>query len=83
MSLSARLADWTDWDAAAFSLDRELGIFASDGDWLTVKHVFWTDNQLGRGWRTHHCACTSWRAGESGGTRPTVPMGRSQPLNGP
>jgi hypothetical protein len=59
MSLSARLADWTDWDAAAFSLDRELGIFASDGDWLTVKHVFWTDNQLGRGWRTH-----SWRSHE-------------------
>jgi hypothetical protein len=37
MSLSARLADWTDWVAAAFSLGRELGIFASDGDWLTVK----------------------------------------------
>jgi hypothetical protein len=48
MSLADELEYWTDWDAAAFALGHALGLF-QDADPLRVKHVFWTDNQLGNG----------------------------------
>jgi hypothetical protein len=48
VSLADDLDDWTDWDAAAYALGRTLGLF-HDADFLGVKHVFWTDNQLGNG----------------------------------
>ncbi|GLI00926.1 hypothetical protein [Phytohabitans aurantiacus] len=50
MALADDLDDWTDWDAAAYVLGRILGLFP-DADFLDVKHVFWTDNQLGNGLR--------------------------------
>ena len=48
MSLPDRLADWTDWDVAAYEVGRCLGVlhgnFATDN-----KGVFWSDNRLGNG----------------------------------
>ena len=48
MSLADDLADWTDWDVAAYALGRALGLFR-EADFLGVKQVFWTDNHLGVG----------------------------------
>ena len=48
VSLADDLDGWTDWDAAAYALGRTLGLFL-DAESLRVKHVFWTDNQLGNG----------------------------------
>lgn len=45
------LADWTDWDVAAFELGHALGVF-EDRTFLDVKHVFWTSNSLGGGLHT-------------------------------
>ncbi|MFF4262042.1 hypothetical protein ACFY7Y_36725 [Streptomyces virginiae] len=47
MDLSKGLADWTDWDGAAFVVGRSLGIFPKDETFTQVKGVFWTDNPLG------------------------------------
>ncbi len=44
--LADDLHDWTDWDGAGYALGRVLGLFR-DADLLGVKHVFWSDNQLG------------------------------------
>jgi hypothetical protein len=49
MTLKSRLKDWTDWDGAAFHLGLELGVFESEDDWSRTKHIFWTDNRLGKG----------------------------------
>ncbi|BBC33906.1 hypothetical protein SGFS_052000 [Streptomyces graminofaciens] len=47
MDLSEGLADWTDWDGAAFLVGRSLGIFDASETFPETKHVFWTDNPLG------------------------------------
>ncbi|MER5888072.1 hypothetical protein ABT160_29995 [Streptomyces sp. NPDC001941] len=47
MDLSEGLAEWTDWDAAAFAVGLSLGIFEESVTITQVKSVFWTDNPLG------------------------------------
>ncbi len=47
MDLSEGLAEWTDWDGAAFEVGRSLGIFDSSESFTQVKWVFWTDNPVG------------------------------------
>ncbi|MFJ8113919.1 hypothetical protein [Streptomyces sp. NPDC096132] len=47
MDLSERLAEWMDWDGAAFLVGSCLGIFAESESFTRVKAVFWTDNPLG------------------------------------
>ncbi|NNN30990.1 hypothetical protein HLK59_11530 [Streptomyces sp. S3(2020)] len=47
MNLAKDLADWTDWDSAAFEVGRSLGIFGESETFAQVKWVFWTDNPLG------------------------------------
>jgi hypothetical protein len=46
--LADDLQDWTEWDGAAYDLGCALGLFR-DTDFQWVKHIFWTDNQLGNG----------------------------------
>ena len=46
--LAEDLADWTDWDVAAYRLGRTLGVF-DDKDFRQAKGTFWTDNPLGNG----------------------------------
>jgi hypothetical protein len=48
-SLRERLTDWTDWDHAAFALGCSLGLFSTNATTFDVKHVFWTDNEIGSG----------------------------------
>ncbi|MEU4804653.1 hypothetical protein [Actinosynnema sp. NPDC023587] len=47
MELREDLADWTDWDFAAYGLGLALGIFPPTGEFHRVKHLFWSDNALG------------------------------------
>ena len=47
-NLSEALADWTDWDGAAFELGRALGLFEGQ-TFQGAKGVFWSDNPLGNG----------------------------------
>lgn len=47
VEFSEGLADWTDWDGAAFTLGRSLGIFSETETFTQVKWVFWTNNPLG------------------------------------
>ncbi|MEU6376007.1 hypothetical protein [Streptomyces sp. NPDC046909] len=47
MDLSEGLADWTDWDGAAFLVGHSLGIFGASEAFTEVKWVFWTGNPLG------------------------------------
>lgn len=47
VDLSEELAEWTDWDGAAFVVGRSLGIFDASVTFTKVKAVFWTDNPLG------------------------------------
>jgi hypothetical protein len=49
VSLAGDLADWTDWDVAAFLLGRVLGLFAGQDFSAGAKGVFWTDNPIGNG----------------------------------
>lgn len=49
MSLRQDLADWADWDAAAYRLGRSLGLFKGHDFQTDAKHVFWTDSPLGNG----------------------------------
>jgi hypothetical protein len=46
--LSESLGDWTDWDVASYELGCCLGLFESQSFQVDVKHVFWTENPLGR-----------------------------------
>jgi hypothetical protein len=48
VNLADELAEWTDWDVAAYRLGRSVGLFA-DLDWYAAKGVFWTDNEVGNG----------------------------------
>lgn len=51
--LKIRLANWHDWDGAAYELGVCLGIWGdygaplSEDPWHGLKHIFWTDNPLG------------------------------------
>ena len=48
MTLAADLAEWTDWDYAAYRLGLCLGVL--NGDFATDKKgVLWSDNCLGNG----------------------------------
>ena len=49
MALSRTLADWTDWDSAAYAVGTALGVFTGDEDWLSMKGTFWSANPLGDG----------------------------------
>jgi hypothetical protein len=41
-TLRERLAEWTDWDFAAFQLSRSVGLMGPDVKFATdAKHVFW------------------------------------------
>ncbi|MDX3587420.1 hypothetical protein OG920_44500 [Streptomyces europaeiscabiei] len=46
MDLSEGLAEWTDWDGAAFLVGCALGILGDSETFTEVKWVFWTDNPL-------------------------------------
>ena len=54
------MAEWEDWDGAAYLLGRALGIFENQA-FLAVKGVFWTDNDLGNG--LHDALLSLVRAG--------------------
>lgn len=51
--LKVRLSDWRDWDTAAYELGVCLGLWMDFGapvyedPWHGLKHIFWTDNNLG------------------------------------
>jgi hypothetical protein len=48
-SLRDALVDWTDWDGAAHALARTLGLMMPSVSLPTdVKHVYWSDNPIGR-----------------------------------
>ena len=49
VSLAEDLADWEDWDGAAYLLGRSLGLFRDQNFQTDAKHVFWTDDDLGNG----------------------------------
>jgi len=49
MSLAEDLAEWLDWDLAAYLFGRSLGLFQNQAFQTDAKHVFWTDNDLGNG----------------------------------
>lgn len=51
VALSSALAEWTDWDVAAFALGCALGVFEDLGPTGFRQHkgMFWTDNPLGNG----------------------------------
>ena len=47
VGLRETLADWTDWDMAAFCLGRTLGLYERQNDWWRMKGTFWTENPMG------------------------------------
>lgn len=47
MDLPEGLAEWTDWDGAAFVVGRSLGIAGESETFTQLKGLFWTDNPLG------------------------------------
>jgi hypothetical protein len=49
VGLSEDLADWTDWDLAAFMLGQALGLFEGMNFATDTKGSFWTDNPVGNG----------------------------------
>lgn len=51
VDLHRTLAEWTDWDAAAFALGRAIGFYETPG-LQRFKSDFWTDNSVGNG--LHH-----------------------------
>jgi hypothetical protein len=48
VTLAVDLAQWTDWDAAAFVLGLNLGLF-QNSQFAGVKYIFWSDTELGEG----------------------------------
>jgi hypothetical protein len=46
-SFPTALADWTDFDTAAFELGRALGVFTEADSFQSVKGVFWSSSPLG------------------------------------
>jgi hypothetical protein len=48
VGLREALADWTDWDFAAYYLARALGVMREDVRFhLEAKHVFWSNHPIG------------------------------------
>lgn len=47
--LPTALAEWTDWDFAAFALGRAIRLYERPADYQFVKGNFWTDNPRGNG----------------------------------
>lgn len=47
-TLVEALADWTDWDLAAYRLGQSLGLFKDLDFAVDTKWVFWTNNVLGQ-----------------------------------
>ena len=45
--LPAALAEWTDFDVAAFELGRALGIFTAEDSFASVKGALWSNSPLG------------------------------------
>jgi len=43
------LADWTDWDGAAYCLARSLDILREGDSFINAKPIFWASNPLGEG----------------------------------
>jgi hypothetical protein len=60
VSFADDLADWADWDVAAYLLGRSLGLFQGE-TFQSAKGVFWTDNDLGNGLHTALLALASAR----------------------
>ena len=60
MTLADRLAEWRDWDGAAFELGVVLGLF-EEGDWLKNKGIVWSANPVGD--VLHEILLTLTRAG--------------------
>lgn len=48
-ALNIALANWEDWDVAAFALGRAIGLYELPTDFQRKKHVFWTENAVGGG----------------------------------
>lgn len=46
VTLDCALADWTDWDLAAYALGHATGLFKEES-FGESKGLFWTDNTLG------------------------------------
>jgi|AntRauTorckE6833_2_1112554.scaffolds.fasta_scaffold03337_8 hypothetical protein len=45
-TLKIRLAEPEDFDGAMYHLGQVLGIFDEDTEFRTVKHIFWSRNEL-------------------------------------
>jgi hypothetical protein len=60
MPFAQQLAEWTDWDTAAYLLGQTLGVFTT-AEFVNVKQVFWTNNMLGNG--LHEALLALSRAG--------------------
>jgi hypothetical protein len=49
LTLKESLAEWTDWDVAQYHLARSLGLMGPGVRFqLEAKHVFWSENPIGR-----------------------------------
>lgn len=49
MTLSESMADWVEWDQAAYLLAVSLGALAPEVPFSKSKGLFWTDNAAARG----------------------------------
>ncbi|MFE5721980.1 hypothetical protein [Streptomyces erythrochromogenes] len=49
MVLSESMADWVDWDQAAYLLGLSLGAITPEVPFSRSKRIFWEDNPAGRG----------------------------------
>ncbi|MEU6900927.1 hypothetical protein [Streptomyces virginiae] len=49
MALSESMADWVDWDQAAYLLGLSLGAITPEVPFSRSKRIFWEDNPAGRG----------------------------------
>ncbi|MDH6223614.1 MULTISPECIES: hypothetical protein [Streptomyces] len=49
LPLSRTMADWVDWDQAAYLLSVSLGALSPDVPFSKSKSLFWTDGPVSRG----------------------------------
>ena len=49
MTFADELADWVDWDCAAYAVGVALGVFTGEEERLSLKWIFWSANPLGDG----------------------------------
>ena len=47
-TLREALSSWSDWDGAGYNLGICLGLMPDVPGWGRAKHVFWSDNEIGR-----------------------------------